>query len=285
MLQPDQLQRKTAPQIPRIVQAQLRVGRILGVALDLDPVERQVRPDERRREIVVRVILQHCVLQHYIHPEHTPRQRRLIGGGHAVLRLLITVLHVRSADHRAVRPDDLARPETGSSKQGTGQGDRKDARLEHRIPVAPHAGQLGLRRALARLGPVARHLHRAGEAAGLLQDDVGHDGLALHVHAGRAPADHVDALNLRRRHAREQSDQVVGLAGRPLAVDQHIARRPREPAHLRPVVKGEPRQAQHHVVGRHRVLRRKIGRGVAEHPVGLVLRQARRTERQRNGDG
>jgi hypothetical protein len=87
----------------------------------------------------------------------------------------------------------------------------------------------------------------ATRAAALIQDDVGDHRLALHVDAGGAAADHVDALDLAGRYALQDRFQAVALGRGSLAVDQHIARGAFEAPHAVAPVEGKTRQPPHHV--------------------------------------
>jgi hypothetical protein len=106
------------------------------------------------------------------------------------------------------------------------------------------------------------------QAAALLADHVGDDGLALHVDAGRAPADHVDTLDLAGGDAAKHLLDVVGLAGGALPVDQGVARGALETAHRRAGVQAEPGHAVDHVGGVGGLLRGEIGRRIADDALG-----------------
>src|ERR1041385_3210323 len=87
----------------------------------------------------------------------------------------------------------------------------------------------------------------AVKPARLLADDVHDDGLALHVDTGSAATDEIDAFDLRGGQARENSDKIIGLACRALPINQHIARRIGEAAHIAAVIEHEAGYALDHI--------------------------------------
>ena len=131
---------------------------------------------------------------------------------------------------------------------------------------------------------VLKHAGRHGEQplAGLVlaQDDVGDDRLALHVDAGGAAADDVDALDLAGLDAAQGVLQAFTLGGRPLAIDQHIAGRAAVAAHVVALVEREARNAGDHVHGGVGLGRREEGGRIGRGPGGLGGLYHRRLRRR-----
>ena len=134
------------------------------------------------------------------------------------------------------------RAAVGEDRARCGRGRR---RRRDRVPLRSAASQVlppNAPEASARRPPksrpsfdvVAGDRQQAVDAAALLGDHIGDHRLALHVDAGRAAADHVDARHLGGRDALQDVVEGVGL-GRPAAGRRsaHCPPRPRSRARRR----------------------------------------------------
>ncbi len=81
-----------------------------------------------------------------------------------------------------------------------------------------------------------------------LPNDIGDDRVPLHVDAGRAAANDVDPLHVRRRNAGQHGLQIVGLGCGALSVNQHVSGGARKTALGIAVIEGEGRKSSDHVV-------------------------------------
>ncbi len=197
------------------------------------------------REVVDVELAIGLILQRQIQAQLSAQSGRLVCRGAQILKADELIAHERRIQQPAVGRENVVR---AVALRTVVVACAEQRSLE--VPTVPIPAPLEPHLRIERYGGrlVGADGGNAVKASFLLQDDVHHDGLALHVDAGRAAADEIDPLDLRRRQTRQDADQIVGLAGRAPAVDQDIARGTGKAAQIASVVEHEPRHAADRVI-------------------------------------